>query len=116
MIVHLFIKNFFDSLGTAQHNPAIPANANLIHFPILLGPFAKSLGCLWRKTLTSTDRIFPFGPSILFSGLFLRSMIKILAASDRTQSYRVSTISSPIVFDSPLEGVGVRLNTLRLES
>lgn len=50
MIVYLFVKDFLDRLRTAQHNPMVLANANLIHFSILLGPFAKSLGCFWRKT------------------------------------------------------------------
>ena len=39
MMMYLFVQNFLNRLRAVQYNPVVPANANLVYFPILLGPF-----------------------------------------------------------------------------
>ena len=44
MAVYLFIGDFRDRLGSAQHDPMVSANENVMRIAICFGLFAKSLG------------------------------------------------------------------------
>ena len=83
MSVYLFIEDFLDRLVAAQYNPMVPANANLITSPYFRA-HSRSLWAAYRGRLRSipTKRV-PFGPSILFSGLFLK--IHSMAAASKDQ-------------------------------